>query len=251
MSSIQTLSGKRKAASSLSDWMDETDFVAVDTELEEDDSVEEAEDEEAVEEETWNTEAEEEEEAWEKPTRPARRRSAAPTKKRSASSRTGRRNSEPRAASGSRCRSAEEWDEFLISSRSGKSQRAAALAESDVFGLSAPNISASNVSASSESDPLSVASLAASPRTTESHTATSEFKPLPTSIKRKLKKRSFARFLVKTLFLGGVLAVGAWSVYGVSVEANLDFWRKTFNWEISSVADALFAQINLFVEAIG
>lgn len=74
-----------------------------------------------------------------------------------------------------------------------------------------------------------------------------KMKPLPASVKGSRKKRSWKKYFVQKLCLAGIAAVFCWSVYGVSMEANLPFWRETFRSELARFAVALLDQMNSLI----
>lgn len=226
MTMSKTLSRKQSRRDELDELIDDVDFEEID---ETDDEAFDAEWSEEEAEETDETDAwdadEEIEEEWEEEPAPRTRSRRTEVKK---------KPSVRRKAAGKK-RTDDDLAGLLLSTDLCTPKRTAKTVESDVFGLSA---------SAAETARTETISAAISP-------AAGEFKPLPNSVKRKLKKRSFTRFLFKSAFLTVIFIIGAWSVYGVSVEANLDFWRETFGMEISLMTDALMARLSQFVGVIG
>lgn len=226
MAMSKALNRKRSSRDELDELIDDVDFTEIDETDDEafDAEWSEEEAEETDEADAWDADEEIEEE-WEEEPAPRTRSRRTDAKKKPT----------PCRKSAGKKRTDDDLAGLLLSTNLTAPKRAAKAAESDVFGLSVS--AAETIRAETTGAPISPAA--------------EEFKPLPSSIKRKLKKRSFARFLFKSAFLTVVFTVGAWSVYGVSVEGNLDFWRETFGMEISLMTDALMARLSQFVGVIG
>lgn len=85
--------------------------------------------------------------------------------------------------------------------------------------------------------------------------ASSEMKPLPQGVKRRLQKKRGRRLGPLTLFrgvlTGGIFLLAVWAVYGVSLETNLPFWKEIVGPEVTTAVQNFAGRVGEFFTLIG